>query len=172
VKNAIESRLTCLVGLPFRGARRVGTAVTFHFGAPDASLMGAVSYALRVESPWRLRMGSTLVAGAADQAWPSSSTTARNAHEGAATLLDDKLTSMRGLVASGEVVVERATADEHGSLTLAMSGLVALDLFPACSTSSPHAESWRFEGSGIAPFVVRPLRAREERDDTSTSARL
>lgn len=169
--TAIEA-LQPLVGLSLSIVRSAAGVRVFHFGEikPHPRSSGTVGeYALHVQCPWRLIGTDGVITGSADLYEPPrlGGVIDRNDPK-SGCLQDARLSALLGgydpatrshTNATAGLVVVSVHADRFGSVEIALSGGVCLQLFPDGS----FCEDWRFfkpqdqsehfaiEGGRIAP---------------------
>jgi hypothetical protein len=173
LREEIESYLRQLVGLPLWGSDRALNMEMFQFGSQEQSIGSTGeprlkgSFALHIQSPWRIRRETRILVGSDDVRRPRSSSDPDAGVDWDvpdSTLRDERMAQFFAEYPSGAVVTDVA-ADETGGLTVIM-GLVRLEVFPS-STFGDDVEYWRcFQPGRLEThLVVRPEAPRASRRD-------
>jgi hypothetical protein len=157
--------LTPLTGLQLSVARRAADMRVFHFGRVRVTEGGSVGdFALHIQCPWRINRRDEILTGRSDLWQPVDAdgdvdwdnwdydTDGNLQDHKLATLLAGYDSRTRSSVNTTDLLmVEGIDADDHGGVTISLSGGYQLVIFPSGSTG----EDWRLLGSaGDKHFVV------------------
>jgi hypothetical protein len=167
MREQIEERLSVLVGIPLRYMGRAATMLWVGFGdyVVVSDLNGekreVAEYALHLQCPWRLIEPRGIITGATDL-FHASEEPYRELEDGEwdkkvgdhlyVTLCDARIEAFFAEHGDDTLIVESVTADDVGSLRIALKDGYAIEVFPDDSLPGEH---WRFFGSGdFAPHLV------------------
>jgi hypothetical protein len=153
VKQAIETALKPLIGLPLSIAREAADMRIFHFGSirPHRSGKGTVgSHALHIQCTWRLVDRDGIITGYSDRFYcpdPDVEPNPENLRSGnfQKILIERFMGDFDHVTRShvdlkGRHVVASVQADRYGSVDIAFNDGFRLQLFPDGSST----EDWRF----------------------------
>jgi hypothetical protein len=156
----VERALGALVGEPLWDARRAADQLALHLGARHGGEEGPVgALVLHVACAWRATARGEILVASGDlltPADPDAELESFDWDEPGATLWDLRWRSVLDSYDGEPPVVERAAADDVGGFSLALTGGLALDVFPN-SSESPHVETefWRLvQHAGAEPHLA------------------
>lgn len=163
MKDEIERSLSALVGLPLWGSGRAADMEMFAFGerrvVPDrrGEPVEVGQYALHVQCAWRLVEADRIVVASRDYFYSAGNPDVEppdfDHDQPGANRRDERIKAFFSHCGEDLPVVQRVEADRVGSLRIAMSRDVTLDVFP---NGSLEDEYWRFftPRSNASHFVV------------------
>jgi hypothetical protein len=168
MKDKIERSLAPLVGLPMWAVGRAGDVAVFTFGERrrvkkrHGKVVEVGEYALHVRCAWRLVGAKGIIVASRDYFYPAGNVDDESPDfdhdQPGANRRDERMDVFFAECGDEVPVIQRIEADRLGSLRIAMSGEVTLEVFPIDSLQMEH---WRFfrSASGEKPFIVTGLGA-------------
>ncbi|MCI0530285.1 MAG: hypothetical protein L0Y56_22805 [Nitrospira sp.] len=162
LKPIIETKLSCLIGLPLLKATRAANMECFHFGHENTvrdwkgnqKMVG--EFALHVQCAWRIWGAEGIVVGSQDIYYPSGDPLKepKDFDWGVpgSTRCDERIERFFQDYDDNLPVVEEIEADFTGGAKIRMKGGLLLEIFPNDSLDKEH---WRlFAPATEAPHFV------------------